>query len=246
MTIRQLVAAAALACTAATPALGQRAGDGFLFHEPQARFSVRGGYDHANAGSDLFDFVMQNLTVNRSDFSGLTLGAEVAFPLTSQLELSLDGGYSRASKASEFRHFVDNNDKPIEQRTTFERVPLSANVRLYLTPPGRAVGRLAWIPNKVTPWIGAGGGMMYYRFRQYGDFVDFANNNVFYSNFDSHEWTGMLQALGGVDVSLSPTLAIRGDARYLWAKGDFGRDFGGFDRIDLSGVQGTLGLSFRM
>src|SRR3954471_10743022 len=79
MTFRRLVAAAALTAAAATPALAQQGGKGYLFHEPMARITIRGGYDHATAGSDIFDEVTQNLTLRKGDFSSGTFGADVAF-----------------------------------------------------------------------------------------------------------------------------------------------------------------------
>ena len=161
-------------------------------------------------------------------------------------EVSVDVSFSRVSKGSEFRKFIDNNDKPIEQTTRFQRVPVTANLRFYLTEPGRSIGKLAWIPNKVVPWVGAGGGMMWYRFRQQGDFVDFRTSNVFRSDFDSSNLTGTLQGMGGADISLSPRMALRADARYVYAKAQLSRAFSGFDSIDLSGVQGTLGLTYRL
>ena len=238
--------AAALAFGAALPAQAQHAGDGFLFHAPQVRFSIRGGYDHANAHSDVFDDAVNFLTLKRSDFSGLTLGADVAYALSSRVDLSLDAGFSGTHKASEDRKFIDNNNLPIQQTTSFYRVPVTANVRFYLTPPGRTVGHLAWIPGKVVPWVGAGGGMMWYRFRQQGDFVDYQTNNVFPSNVSSSDWTETLQGMGGVDISLTPLMALRGETRYVWARAPLGQDFTGYNRIDLSGVQATLGLSFRL
>jgi opacity protein-like surface antigen len=210
------------------------------------RFSLRGGYDHANANSEVFDQAVQDLSLNKSDFSGLTLGGEIAFALGSQVDLSVDVGYSRAQKGSDFRHFIDNNDLPIEQTTTFQRVPIMANLRFYLSPTGKTVGRLAWIPNKVVPWVGAGAGTMWYRFEQSGDFVDFQTSNVFSSTFRSDGWTPAVQGMGGVDISITPLLALRGEGRYVWAKAPLGHDFSGFNRIDLSGVQGTLGLTFRL
>ena len=238
--------AAALALGAALPARAQHAGDGYLFHAPNARLSIRGGYDHANAHSDVFDQSVDLLTLNRGAFSGLTLGGEAALPIGSRIDLSLDVGYSRAQSGSEFRKFIDNNNQPIEQTTTFQRIPVTANVRLYLTPTGRSVGRLAWIPSKVVPWVGGGGGMMWYGFRQQGDFVDFKTNNVFTSDFNSTGWTQTAQGMAGLDVSLTPVIALRAESRYVWAKAPLSRDFSGFDRIDLSGVQATLGLTFRL
>ena len=145
--------AAALALGLALPAYAQHGGDGYLFHAPNVRLSIRGGYDHANANSDVFDQAIQDLSLNKSDFSGLTFGGEAAIALSSRFDLSLDVGYSRAQKGSDFRHFEDNNNLPIEQTTTFQRAPLMANVRFYLSPPGRTVGRLAWIRTRWFPGL---------------------------------------------------------------------------------------------
>jgi opacity protein-like surface antigen len=231
---------------AASPAAAQSQGDGYLFGRPDITFSIRGGYSHANASSDLFDQVVTDLTLKKGDFSGLTAGAELGFTVTDRLSLSVDLGYARTSKSSWFRDFVDNNDRNIEQTTEFERMPLMLNARVYLTPTGRSVGRLAWIPSHIVPWVGAGAGFMRYRFHQYGDFIDFQTTNVFRGDFNTQEWTSAFQGLAGVDVSISPRVAVTGDARYLWAKAPVGRDFSGFDRIDLSGVSATLGLTYRM
>ncbi|MEO6525336.1 MAG: hypothetical protein ABIP93_01795, partial [Gemmatimonadaceae bacterium] len=59
-----LAAAVLVALSVASPTHAQSSGDGFLFHEPNARISVRGGYAVATAGSDVFAFTTENLTVN--------------------------------------------------------------------------------------------------------------------------------------------------------------------------------------
>jgi hypothetical protein len=242
----QMLVTAAVALVAALPAHAQSSGDGFLFHRPDARISVRGGYAVASAGSDLFDFATENLTLEKSDFSGVSLGGALDVTATDRVSFTLDAGYSRSKKGSEFRKLIDNNNLPIEQTTTFERVPLTANVKLYLSPPGQSVGTAAWIPARIAPWVGVGGGAMHYRFLQNGDFVDFKTNNVFRSSFDSNGWAPVLQGMAGAEFSITPSLALTGDARYLWAKGDVGTDFGGFNKIDLSGVSASIGLSLRL
>ena len=163
--------------------------------------------------------------------------------------MSADFAYTHRSKGSEYRYLIDNNDQPIEQSTTFDRAPLTVNARFYLVEPGRSIGQLAWIPNKVVPWVGAGAGYMYYRFHQTGDFVDYQTNNVFTANdgaFDAKGWAGMYQAMGGLDFSLSPHVALRVDSRYIWSTAPLSSSFSGFHPIDLSGVQGSLGLTYRL
>jgi hypothetical protein len=230
----------------AVPAQGQGSGNGYLFGRPDVRFSLHAGYAHANAKSELFDFVIENLTVERGAFSGPSLGGDFAVRLAPRLDLSFGVDYSAAVKNSDDRRYEDNNNLPIEQTTSFRRVPLMANAMLYLASRGRSVGTLAWIPARVVPWVGAGAGTMWYRFQQEGDFVDYQTLNVFSTRLQSSGWAPAVQGLGGVDVTISPRLGFTADARYLWAKADLSSDFRGFDRIDLSGITGSFGLTIRL
>lgn len=244
--LRPAVLAATLLLGVAATVRAQSAGDGYLFHSPDVTLSVRGGYSHASAGSDVFDEVTSNLTLDRRDFSSVTLGGDFAIHVAERVDLVFSGAYSRAQHKSEFRNFVDNNDLPIEQTTTFERIPLTANVRFDLGRPGRSIGQLAWIPSRVVPYVGAGIGAMRYRFKQDGDFVNFATNGVFNAVLDSQGWALATQGFAGVEYNFSPQLGLTLDARYLHASGKLGSSFKGYDRIDLSGVTGTVGLSVRL
>jgi opacity protein-like surface antigen len=240
-------AGVALGLMLGAPAFAQSAGDGYLFHAPNATVSVRGGYSRALAASDVFDDVTKELTLDRGDFSSLAVGGDLAVHVRGPIDAVLSAGFSRSRHKSEFRDLVDNNDLPIEQTTTFERLPLTANLRYNLAAPGRSIGRLAWIPSRVVPYVGAGVGGMRYRFKQEGDFVNYATNAVFYSLIDSgSEWTFVAQGMAGVDYNISPHFGVSFDARYLHAKGDLGPSFTGYDRIDLSGVSATVGLSIRL
>jgi len=244
-----LAIALALAIPAA-PAAAQTAGNGYMFHAPRVTLGIRGGYAGATAGSDVFDDVTRQLTLNKSDFASLTLGADLAFRLTSQLDFTIDAAYSRANHKSEFRDFVDNNNLPIEQTTSFERIPVTANLKYHLTPTGRSIGHLAWIPSRIVPYVGGGVGMMQYRFKQDGDFVDFNTNGVFNSTFDTaddgRDWAFVQQAMAGAEYNFSPMLGLTLDARYLHGRGNLGTAFRGYDKIDLSGASASVGLSVRL
>jgi hypothetical protein len=243
--MRHLVASALLVAAAASPVRAQATGNGYLFGAPDARFSIHAGYSRAGAGSDLFDEVTSNLSLNKSDFSGPTIGGELAMTLSPRLDLALQVDYAGTSKGSEYRHF-DESGVPIRQTTTFRRVPVTANIRAYLVPRGREIGKLAWIPSSVVPWVGAGGGVMWYQFKQQGDFVDLSNLNIYSDNFDSNGWAPTLQGMGGVDVNLSTRLAFTADLRYNWARATLNQDFVGYNKIDLSGVSTALGFTVRL
>ena len=229
----------------AAPARGQDSGEGFRFHPPSGSWSLRGGFAMPSAGSDVFSYTTSNFTVSRGDFRALDLGGELSFSVASRLDLVFDVSYSGMNKGSEYRAFVDNNNQPIEQSTGFQRTPVTVNARYYLTDRGRQVGRLAWVPNRVVPYVGAGLGMMYYEFDQKGDFIDTGTLAVNNDALHSAGWASMAQALAGVEWSMGPGWALRTEARYLTASAALGSDYQGFHRIDLSGMTSSVGFFIR-
>jgi opacity protein-like surface antigen len=230
-----------------TPAFAaaQGMGRGFFFQEPTTTWSVRAGYGLANANSDIFSFTSDQLTLNKGDFRGLNIGSDLSFRISSRFALGLGIWYEGRNTPSEYRNFVDQDDLPIEQTTKFQRMPITADLRYYLAPRGRSIGHFAWIPAKVAPYVGAGGGAMWYSFRQDGDFIDQPSMDVFHDTFKSSGWAPEAHALAGVDVSLTPRLMLTGEGRYTYAKANMDEDFQGFDKIDLSGFAITAGLAVR-
>jgi hypothetical protein len=230
----------------AAPAYAQGSGDGFLFRPPSGAVEIRTGFDFASAGSQVFSsFVTKDFTVDRRDFSSPPFVFDVTYRVAPRLQAVFGVSVAHVSIASEYRGFLDNNDQPIEQTTTFQRVPLTASLRYYLVDTGRPVGRFAWIPKRYAPYVGAGGGVMWYRLRLQGDFIDFNTLNVSPDLLQSDGWAPTVHAFAGTEISLSPRFAVSVEGRYQWARATLSSDFVGFDRIDLSGFALTSGLVIR-
>jgi hypothetical protein len=253
---RKWLVGAALVAAAALPVGAQGTGNGYLFGAPTGGLTIRAGWFIASANSDFFDEARQNFTLDKGDFGGPNIGADVAIRLTPQLDLTFDGAWIGSSHKSHYRRLVDADNKEIEQTTTLRRVPLTANIKAYLVPRGRSVGSLAYIPAKVVPWIGVGGGLTWYKLEQSGDFVvnpadclatgNSTSCSVFNDRLESSAWGPAVQGMGGVDVTLTPRIALTGDARYLWSRASMEDSFDGFEKIDLSGVSIALGVTFRL
>ncbi len=226
-------------------AQGQRTGDGFMFRRPIGSVTVRGGFERANAGSDLFTFTTSQLTLDRRDFSGGSLGGDIAIQATPRLDVFIGGSWTSRETSSEFRDWVDQADRPIKQVTLFTRVPVTAGARFYLLPRGRSIGRFAWIPARFTAYLGAAAGVTWYEFRQRGDFIDFNSLDVFADKFDSRGLAPAAQGLGGMELAILPRFSLNLEARYTLARARLDRDFSGFDPIDLSGPSATLGIVAR-
>jgi outer membrane protein W len=237
----------ALAAFATMPAFAraQDAGKGFLFGAPVGSITIRGGWAAPRAQSDFFAFTTERLTLDRGDFSSPTLDVDLAFRISPRTDIVVSSGISGTNRESEYRAFIDNNNQPIQQATDFRRIPVTIGVKQYLTSTGRSIGRLAWIPTRLAPYVGAGAGVMYYKFRQAGDFINESTSDVFSSVYESDGWAPTVHGLAGIDYSISPRFALNTEARYLWSNAALSHDFKDFGHLDLSGLSTTIGLSVR-
>ena len=230
----------------AAPAASQvESGNGFLIGTPKGSLTIRGGWAIAAAHSDLFSFTTTHLTLDRGDFSSPAVDADLAVRVARRTDVMFSTTVAEMLKRSEFRSLIDNNDQPIEQRTHFVRVPLTLSVRQYLSNRGRSIGELAWIPVRFAPYVGTGAGLMWYRFQQDGDFVDFQTMDVFNTKLESKGWAPTAHAFAGAELSVSPRLGIVTEARYVTSHAKLADDFAGFSKIDLSGFSTTAGLTIR-
>jgi len=214
----------------------------FLFGAP--RFSVGGrfGWNLARTDSDLFEFFREELTVGDRDFDAPTIGFDFAFLLNQHVDAVFGAGFTRANVTSEFRRFIGTDDLPITQETRLTQSPLTGSLKYYLTPRGREVSQYAWVPHKAAPFVGGGGGFVWYKLEQTGEFVDSEDLSIFPAMLSSTGWAPTAHVFGGLDVSLNPNLVLTIEARYAWADSELQPDFLGFDPIDLTGLGITAGI----
>jgi hypothetical protein len=205
----------------------------------------RSGWVFARAESDLQSFIQRTLTVDRRDFDAPAIGMDMEFWLTPRTSIVGGFDWSQASKLSEYRDFVDNQRLPITQSTRLRELNLSGSVKFALTPHGREISRRAWIPAAVTPYVGAGAGLLRYELLQYGDFIDVntVNMEIFTDTLRSDGWRPSAQVFGGVDIKVLKRMYLSGEARYLWSNATPDSDFD-FDSIDLTGLKATIGIHY--
>jgi len=223
-------------------------GDGFLFREPRSTLTVSGGLALPSARSDLFTYTTSQLTLDRADFGAAAFAVDLSFAVTERTDVVVGISPSSSRTASEFRDWVDTNDQPIEQVTTLARSPFTVSARYHLAPRGRRVGTIAWIPTRVVPFVGAGAGVMKYRFEQDGDFIDTETLNVFSDRLRASGWAWVGQVSAGAHLTLTPRLMLSGEMRYLRGSADAerpNRDYVGY-RLDLSGMTTLVGFTIRL
>lgn len=257
--VRVLIAVlAALWCAPSAPVAAQTGDDArrprvpapppsdFMIGRPRTFLTVETGFLFANTGSDLYDFVTRQLTLDRKAFNTPVFGGRLGVSLSPRLDVMAGVDVGRSETASEYRDFVDNQLLPITQTTARKEVGVSASVRFALLPSGRRISRFAWVPRTVTPYVGAGGGMIRYRFEQNGDFVDFATRRVFSDVFESEGWAPSAHAFAGADVRVWRRLYLTMEGRYTWSKATLSDDFVDFAPLTLAGARlgGGLRVAF--
>jgi len=218
---------------------------GFRLREPRVFIGGHAGINLPQASSDLFAMVTRELTLQKKDFRAPTAGFDVGVPFGSRFAIVFSFDYARTSKRSESRNFVEDNGDPITQTTRFSLMPLTATFRFYPIKQGERVGSYAWIPARILPYVGAGGGVVRYNFEQYGDFVDTVTLDIFPADLSSKGFAATEHVTTGIDIGITPVIFANVEARYSWAKADLSRDFAGFQPIDLAGLRLIGGIYFR-
>lgn len=217
----------------------------FLFDKPRLTLSLHGGFNRADAGSDVFAFTTDELTVEQRDFDAFALRGELAIRVSDRFDIAIDVGRVSTTIQSENRDFIGTDDLPIFQQTEFTQIPFAINGKYYLLPRGRQIGRFAWIPASFSAYVGGGVGGVSYDWVQSGEFVIEETLAIVPARLESGGTGGLVQLFAGLEVPLGSRFLLALDGRYRWADAIMTRDWSAFDNIDLSGLSGTVGLAVR-
>jgi hypothetical protein len=219
-----------------------------MLGRPRASVGVRGSWFIASAGSDFYDTVTTQLTLEKKDFNSGSFGVEMNVNISPRFDITGGIDWNNVSQPSEDREMEEllpNGTRiPIQQVTELSQMNLAASAKFSLVPRGRQISRLAWIPATFIPYVGAGAGYGKYTLRQNGDFVDFVDSSIFTDTFRSEGWAPLVHAFGGTDILVYKRLMLSLEGRYTWSSADLDADFIDFNPIDLGGFRFGAGIQF--
>jgi hypothetical protein len=230
--------------------------DGFLFERPRVTLGLRGGMFLHRADSDLYDFTTERFTVESSDYRGVSIGVEAGAWIGNRLEASVTLDGSRVTLRSEYRDWVEEvegpggsvEEVPIQQTTRLRHGPaVAAGLRWYVFDRGDQLGRFIWIPRRWNGYVGAGAGVIAYNLRLSGDFVDEVDETISTESFESKGNTVFPYVAAGIEVGVSPRVAVSIEGRYQWGSHDLGPSFQDFaNPLDLAGSRLSFGVQYRI
>jgi len=231
--LRKLITVTLLACAVvligAAPARAQQQ----TFNVTIGAFAPLG--EDARAAGDVLVENRTFLFFDIPEFRGPTIGAEWLVPVNEFVELGAGVSFSRRTVPSVYLDFVDEDGFEIEQETRLRLIPLAFTARVV--PFGQS--------QPVQPYVGAGLGVINWRYSEFGDFIDFgAGNVVFRDTFTaSGTQTGPV-ILGGLRFA-GDSAAAGFEVRYQKAQADLDDTFAG-PVLDLGGwtYNFTVGARF--
>lgn len=205
--------------------------------QQQVSFSVGGFSPRAEDARTSGDVLVKNLdflAFDIKDFSGPSFGAEWLTALGDKFDAGLGVSFYQRSVPTVYTSFVNANGSEIEQTLKLRVIPFSATVRFL--PLGHH--------NGVEPYVGAGVGVLNYRYSETGQFLA-TDRSIFRGDFvGSGTATGPV-ILGGVRVPVG-SWGVGGEIRYQSAEGQLpgDQDFAG-TKIDLGGLTYTFTINVR-
>lgn len=171
-------------------------------------------------------------------FRGWSLFGEWNLGFGDRLELGIGASYYSKKVDSRYRD-LEHGERPaspdIEQEIGLRVLPLTAVVRFL--PFGG--------PSDFQPYVGAGIGLLNFRYSEIGEFVDPETLEIFPGHLTETGAAAGLILLGGLRMPLGGDVyALTVEGRYQWGSGDTGGAANEFlgDKIDLGG--GSLNFGF--
>jgi hypothetical protein len=167
-------------------------------------------------------------------FKGGTFGAEWLIALNDRVEVGLGVGLYAKTVPSTYAQVVNLNGAEIEQRLKLRIAPFTASFRLL--PFGRDAA--------VQPYIGAGVGVLSWRYTETGDFVDF-DGFIFHDRFVGSGSTAAPLILGGLRFPIG-RVDLGAEIRRQYGEGDLDPfDFAGATKVDLGGYSYLATVNIR-
>ena len=206
--------------------------------QQSVNFYLGGFVPRGEEARDRDDVLRNNLdflAFDIRDFNGATVGGEWLFALGDKVDASLGIGVSSRRVPSVYADVVNSNGREIEQDLRLRIVPFTATLR--------------WLPlghrDAFVPYIGAGVGVLRWRYSETGEFVDFSDRSIYRDSFVGTGAASGPVILGGARFPVG-SVDIGGEVRYQHALGDLPEDqeFSG-PKIDLGGLSYLFTLNVR-
>lgn len=185
--------------------------------------------------SDLWAQDLNDLAFEKQDLLGVYWGAELEMEMGRYFTGAIETGYYNQDVNSIYRDWEHEDGSPIYQDISLRITSVEASFKLY--PMGYR--------NVFNPYIGGGVGAYFWKYYQGGEFIDFDDNSIYEGEAYTTTVTPGFNARAGFVYRFKRTMGIQFEAKYTYLKGELSGLFDpSFEKLDLSGLTFTMGVSF--
>ncbi len=182
------------------------------------------------------DVLFQNqdfLFFEMSQFNGATVGAEWLIALGDHFDAAVGVGFYAKTVPTVYTELVNADGSEIVQDLRLRVTPVTATFRF--SPLGHR--------SPIQPYVGAGAGILWWRYSETGQFVDTTDDSIFHDSFSGTNTDVGPVVLGGVSVSVG-AMGIGGEIRYQAGTGTLPSDLGfAGPKINLGGLNYLMTIS---
>ncbi len=206
--------------------------------EEQFGFRVRIGMVEPEGNSAFWDDAFDGFTGELGGMDDPGVGGEFIYGLSDNLELWTGVAAFSGSLRSGYRDFTDGFGNEVRHRKTLEVAPLTVGVTAY--PFGK--------DRTFRPFVGAGGGFYFWKYREAGDFIDFSVDpaEIVNAEYESDGTTLGYYFVAGVEARISRNAGLFVEGRWNYADDDpKDGDFENFGEIDLRSREVSMGMAWR-
>jgi hypothetical protein len=176
------------------------------------------------------------LVFNVSDFRMGSLFGEWTVGFGDHVEVGANVAFQKRTVPTVYADLVDQSGGDVAQTLRLRMIPTMGIVRFL--PFGR--------PGDVQPYVGAGAGVVNFRYSEFGDFIDPQTLEIYSQTYTKTGTAGAGLLLGGVRFPLGGDIyALSLEGRYLWSVGSGLGDNFLADKIDMSGGGFNVGFQVR-
>jgi hypothetical protein len=188
------------------------------------------------ASDQYWDDKFMDFTGSADDFDDTMLLVDYRKPLGGNAAFLLGGGWYEGAATQAYRDWVDASGRDIAHRTTLNTAELTGAVILELG--GRR--------GSVVPYVGIGGGYLWWELTEEGSFIDFGDPDlpVVSARYRSNNGTFEVLALAGLDIRIGDAWSLVFQGRWREADDELGQGLAGLGTLDLSGVDFEGGIAF--
>ncbi|NIM01777.1 MAG: hypothetical protein GTN89_13325 [Acidobacteria bacterium] len=214
---------------------------GHRSRQPDRSFQVRLGGFFLDGDGPFWADNESIFTLDASDFDNTTVGLTYSHGFNRFFELDVNADFTNETVVSEYRDFVDGSGFPILHDSTLRTTPMTVGMRFL--PLGRAgAGK-----SKPVFFLGAGGGVNFWTYEEFGDFIDFSDpaNPIILGDFRETGEAFVSYGVIGLELPLSPSFNLGFEARHFSSDDELKGDFAGLGKLDMGGWAGSVSANWR-